>query len=688
LEVLRRVTDDEPARPSALAPGIDRDLDTICLRCLQKEPAKRYPSALAFAEDIDHWLRGEPISARPAGTVERIWKWARRRPAVASLWIIAVLALSGGIVAGALYTVRLEHERRAALHRVAHQHVQTALGLTESGEWHRALLYLAEAVEMGTGDAARDRINRLRFECLVRQSPKLTGLWFFPEDAPQHAEFSASGNAVLFLHARSARLFDVVTGHALGPPLSHPADMITGAVDAAGSRVVCGTRDGMWTLWDPRAGIVIARGEGQLCGLPPPGVSRPAGIFAGARFVVSHGTGAQCFNADDGQLVGKPVWRHAPVLWAALTPDGNTVLSLTDDNILRPGSDRAGAASPDSLIARFFHPEDAEVLPCPPGAQLMYFHTGYRMDALQADRGWFAIVHWPEFVPKQTDRFLEPLFAQSFRKGLNWVLLARNPRGVSLVDGWAPVTPRLLEHGAAGVAGAFDTAGLTALTLASDGSAQHWDLVADRPLGPRLRLIGVPSGVALSGDGKSTVLRSGAPAVWLWRQSPPSMATDVPPPGPPDSRSADGRLLFRIGSDASIVLHDAASGTVLFAPLRHPAPVAEAAFSPDNALLATRAGDHIRVWETATGQPVMPPSLHPGAAEIRWSANSAALYTRGTDGWQMLDMSPGTRSLTDMRALARLLAAGRLVSGNEGGIVPLTAEELRAAREQAIARPQ
>jgi tRNA A-37 threonylcarbamoyl transferase component Bud32 len=95
-EALQRLQNEEPAPPSRLVPKVPRDLETICLKCLEKEPRRRFASALDLAEDLRRFRAGEPTAARPVGALERVWKWARRRPAVAALLaVVAVLAVSG-----------------------------------------------------------------------------------------------------------------------------------------------------------------------------------------------------------------------------------------------------------------------------------------------------------------------------------------------------------------------------------------------------------------------------------------------------------------------------------------------------------------------------------------------------------------------------------------------------------------
>jgi WD40 repeat protein len=127
-DTLLQVRHEEPPAPRSLRPGIPRDLETVCLKCLSKDPSERYASALALAEDFDRYLTGEPILARPAGTWERAVKWSRRHPAagiavglcaLGLASIVTILAVSNVLIAQAY------QDRTEALGRVEQEGEKT-----------------------------------------------------------------------------------------------------------------------------------------------------------------------------------------------------------------------------------------------------------------------------------------------------------------------------------------------------------------------------------------------------------------------------------------------------------------------------------------------------------------------------------------------------------------------------------
>jgi tRNA A-37 threonylcarbamoyl transferase component Bud32/tetratricopeptide (TPR) repeat protein len=113
-ETLRQVVEREPASPRLLNPGVPRSLETICLKCLQKTPAHRYASAAGLADDLDRFLAGQPIHARPVSVAVRSWMWCRRNPMTATLTASLLMALILGIAGITLQWRRAEAASKAA----------------------------------------------------------------------------------------------------------------------------------------------------------------------------------------------------------------------------------------------------------------------------------------------------------------------------------------------------------------------------------------------------------------------------------------------------------------------------------------------------------------------------------------------------------------------------------------------
>jgi hypothetical protein len=112
IETLKLVIDQEPVSPSEYSMAVDADVATICLKCLEKDPAKRYASATELAAELHRYLNGETIHARPVGVVERQWRWVRRYPARAALEISSLLVLVASAVIGVGYAYQSELEKK------------------------------------------------------------------------------------------------------------------------------------------------------------------------------------------------------------------------------------------------------------------------------------------------------------------------------------------------------------------------------------------------------------------------------------------------------------------------------------------------------------------------------------------------------------------------------------------------
>jgi tetratricopeptide (TPR) repeat protein len=137
LETLRQLQHQDPAPPSRLRPGVPRDLDVICLKCLEKDPARRYGSAAELAADLNRFLKHEPILARPLGVAELALRWVMRHPAATAIAAVALLAVAGvGVAAGVALSAREYARGRAADSLEAADKVYVAMksGLDERPE--------------------------------------------------------------------------------------------------------------------------------------------------------------------------------------------------------------------------------------------------------------------------------------------------------------------------------------------------------------------------------------------------------------------------------------------------------------------------------------------------------------------------------------------------------------------------
>src|SRR5262245_31767286 len=205
LDTLLLVRTAEPVSPRRLQPGLPRDLETICLKCLRKAPSARYASADDLADDLGRFLAGEPVKARRTGIWERSVKWAKRRPAVAALLAVSAVAVLSLIVGGLVYNARLEaalHDAETSLRKaklaeeeallagqdrteqLAVAHMREAIARTSGlmGQRFESLEILTKAVErfreVGRLDEKRTlELRGVAIACLARPDLKMPPEW-------------------------------------------------------------------------------------------------------------------------------------------------------------------------------------------------------------------------------------------------------------------------------------------------------------------------------------------------------------------------------------------------------------------------------------------------------------------------------------------------------------------------------
>jgi len=608
LPLLQRRTRIEPLQSSraepaqAGTPNVDRDLEIICFKCLAKEAEARYPTALALAEDLERWLRREPIQARPVRPVERVLKWMRRRPKVAALVVLLNVVFALGLAGILWMSIRLAAKAKESHERLVRMNIAAGNRLVENSDYLSGLLWFSEALRLEQGDAAREEIHRYRLDATLRHSPRLLQV-LFHEGALTSLEFSPDGGRLLTASEdKTARVWGVASGEPLTPPLPHEDTLGAACWSPDGRTALTMSRDGVAKVWDATSGQTIAT-------LPQPADFRPvfdridpmASFSPDGRWVLTvfGSFAARVWEAGTGKLI--LTLAHSNLVYdAAFSPDGRFIITGSNDRTARIWE--AATGKPTGVILRHKHWVN----------RVRFSADGARVLTVN-DRKWLQVWDWAAGNP------LSPPFGQDY------VLFdaSFSPDGQSVLSAGWDMTARLwetttgrqfaqLNHPAGLHRARFSPDGTRIVTVSDDRGVRVWDSIKGK-LMPSV--LPGDSRVAFSSNGRllATASLDGIVRVWDLSGGNSVIRTFSHDEVIVAEFSPDERYVVTAstGPEHNARVYDASTGQLVTPPMQHSRIVRQAVFSPDSRRLLTASDDGTaRLWEVPTGKEICPPMQH------------------------------------------------------------------------------
>ncbi|MFO0952744.1 MAG: protein kinase [Isosphaeraceae bacterium] len=680
--ILRQVIDQEPARPRSLDPGLDRDLETICLKCLEKSVNRRYEAAGDLAEDLERWLEGRPIAARPATVRERATKWVRRHRTLAALIAVSTVSLFlifvGGIflttrllaalasLEDSLYIAEMNQALRAIESRLPvlaaelldKQVPDSPLAIDRRGfEWHflgrvcRPLelrghkgIVRALAVDrsgqwlFSTGED--DSLRKWNLDSGKLISTQMHKGWAQAVAVSPDGRWVASGGFDKSVTIRDASTFR--TDRVLGP---YPGKIWEISFSPDSRRLA------FTVEVEEQARVFDVNSGAEVDAIPLPPKSSDQNLRSralrfgsqGRLIAMSGGSKIVLRGAEPGGLRQELAGHDRSVTGLAFSPDDSLLASSSEDGTIRiwetaSGGLRSTLRGPAGNVNSVEFSPDGKRLAC-------------------AIQGKQAIL-WDVATGREERSFPHALAVQAvaFRPDGKRLLTACNDGLIRVWDISDETSVALPGEQAALNGVAVRPDGLQIAAIGSDRSLSVWTL--DRRFGssqPAVqKLCFIPAATAYSPDGRYLAVAGTEGKIQVCNSSGLKLVAEITDPKRAQIQSVafgpDGLSLAAVGADGYAKIWDWKTNRISKELRGLEGSVFSVAFSPDGRRVATGSWDGVRLWNPESGElEKRLPGFEGFAQGVAFSPDGRFLATAGDDHiirlWDLTSWSTHFREL-------------------------------------------